>query len=131
MLMYMFDTNIFNRILDGAIDICELRGRVHFYATHIQLDELKATSNVPRRQELLAVFKEVVEEAGECSPAPTAAATLVGRRGEARRASRSPARSAASFSAGESSLSAPRGSARSATTRGTAPGPHCKAWRDR
>ena len=61
MRMYMFDTNIFNRILDGAIDIFELRGRVHFYATHIQLDELKATSNDQRRQELLAVFEEVVE----------------------------------------------------------------------
>ena len=60
MRIYMFDTNIFNRILDGAIEISGFRGRAHFYATHIQLDELKATSNVQRREELLAVFEEVV-----------------------------------------------------------------------
>ncbi|PWB81404.1 MAG: hypothetical protein C3F08_02000 [Candidatus Methylomirabilota bacterium] len=56
---YMFDTNIFNRILDGAVEIGRFRGEAHFYATHVQLDELKATSNVQRRQQLLAVFEEV------------------------------------------------------------------------
>lgn len=56
---YMFDTVIFNCILDGAVEIGRFRGETHFYATHIQLDELKATSNVQRRQELLTVFEEV------------------------------------------------------------------------
>ena len=60
MRSYMFDTNIFNRILDGAIEISRFSGKAHFYAAHIQLDELKVTSNVQRREELLAVFEEVV-----------------------------------------------------------------------
>jgi len=58
---YMFDTNIFNRILDGVelIEITKFYEKAHFYATHIQLDELKATSNTQRRQELIAIFKEI------------------------------------------------------------------------
>lgn len=57
---YMFDTNIFNRILDGVVEITKFRDKASFYATHVQLDELKATSNTKRRQELIAVFEEVV-----------------------------------------------------------------------
>lgn len=57
---YMFDTNIFNRILDGAVEISEFRGKAHFYATHVQCKELKATPNVRRREELLTIFEEVV-----------------------------------------------------------------------
>lgn len=56
---FMFDTNIFNRILDGVVDVAILRGKGHFYATHVQLDELRNTSNTQRRQELIAVFEEV------------------------------------------------------------------------
>lgn len=59
---YMFDTNIFNRILDGVhaiVEITKFHGKAHFYATHVQLDELKKTSNTQRRQELIAVFEEV------------------------------------------------------------------------
>jgi len=56
---YMFDTNIFNRILDGVVEIIKFSEKAHFYATHVQLDELKATSNTQRRQELIAVFEEV------------------------------------------------------------------------
>ena len=60
MQSYMFDTIMFNCILDGVVEISRFSGKAHFYATHVQLDELKATSNVQRRQELLAVFEEVV-----------------------------------------------------------------------
>lgn len=67
MQSYMFDTNVFNCILDGKIEICEFRARAIFYATHIQLDELTATSNIQRRQELIAVFKSIVE----CNQIPT------------------------------------------------------------
>lgn len=56
---YMFDTNIFNRILDGVVEITKFYEKAHFYATHVQLDELKATSNAHRRQELISVFEEV------------------------------------------------------------------------
>ncbi|MEW6066994.1 MAG: PIN domain-containing protein [Nitrospirota bacterium] len=58
---YMFDTNIFNRILDGVVEITKFRTKAHFCATHVQLDELKATSNTQRRQELISVFEEVSE----------------------------------------------------------------------
>lgn len=56
---YMFDTVIFNRILDGAVELNKFRDEAHFYATHIQFNELKATPNVRRREELLAVFEKV------------------------------------------------------------------------
>ena len=51
---------MFNCILDGVVEISNFRGKAHFYATHVQLDELKATSNVQRCQELLAVFEKIV-----------------------------------------------------------------------
>jgi hypothetical protein len=58
---YMFDTVVFNRILDGVLDISMLRGRARFYATHIQLDEILKTSNLERREALLAVFNKITE----------------------------------------------------------------------
>lgn len=77
---YMFDTNVFNRILDGAVEISEFRGKAHFYATHVQLDELKRTSNTQRRQELIAVFEEVTD-----TKVPTESFVLgVSRLGEAK-----------------------------------------------
>ena len=57
----MFDTVVFNRILDGAIDISALRGKGQFYATHIQRDEIGKTPNLQRRQALVGVFNRVTE----------------------------------------------------------------------
>lgn len=57
----MFDTNIFNCVLDGVVEPTKFHEQAKFYASHVQLDELKATSNTQRRQELIAVFEEVVE----------------------------------------------------------------------
>ncbi len=59
---YMFDTNVFNRILDGVISIQTLTGRVAAYATHIQCDEINNTTNPDRRAALAHVFAEVVTE---------------------------------------------------------------------
>ncbi len=59
MTSYMFDTNIFNRILDGVIELTKFYEKADFFATHIQADELKATLNTKRREELIAVFEEV------------------------------------------------------------------------
>ena len=56
----MFDTNVFNRILDGVISTQALEGRVVAYATHIQRDELRNTRNQKRRAELEKVFVDVV-----------------------------------------------------------------------
>ncbi len=63
-LPYMLDTNIFNHILDGTIDISELtKLRGEFFVTHIQLDELNATPDLQRRIELVKVFHEIYSTA--------------------------------------------------------------------
>src|SRR5258706_787597 len=56
---YMCDTNVFNRILDGAIAPESLRGPL--FATHIQRDEIGNTKDLGRRTALMAVFAEIVE----------------------------------------------------------------------
>lgn len=55
----MFDTVIFNRIVDGFLDVSVLIGKVDVYVTHIQRDELNATSNAKRRELLQKTFHEV------------------------------------------------------------------------
>ena len=56
----MFDTNVFNRILDGALSIDKLSNHVVVYATHIQRDELSNTKEPGRREALRRVFVDVV-----------------------------------------------------------------------
>jgi predicted nucleic acid-binding protein len=53
---YMFDTNVFNRILEHQLDISYFPSAAEFYVTHIQRDEIGATRNDERRRELLATF---------------------------------------------------------------------------
>jgi hypothetical protein len=56
-LPYMLDTNIFNHILDGTIDISELtKLRGEFFVTHIQLDELNATPDLQSSDGLTALI---------------------------------------------------------------------------
>jgi predicted nucleic acid-binding protein len=57
---YMFDTMIFNHILDGVFEITSFREKAHFYATHVQLDELERTPNTPKRKGLISVYEKVV-----------------------------------------------------------------------
>ena len=52
---YMFDTNIFNNILDGKVDPSLLDGKGCF-ATHVQHDEIQATTDKTRRSALEAIF---------------------------------------------------------------------------
>lgn len=59
MRRFMFDTNVFNHLLDGMAELDEFVGRAKFYATHVQIDELKKESNEARRAALLRVFEEV------------------------------------------------------------------------
>lgn len=56
----MFDTMVFNRILDGVISIQSLTGHVVAHATHIQRDEINNTQNPERRALLVQVFGDVV-----------------------------------------------------------------------
>jgi len=60
----MFDTNIFNRILDDKDEtvrtrIIESKDVHEYFITHIQPDELTATHDEKRRKGLLEVFKDV------------------------------------------------------------------------
>ena len=57
----MFDTNIFNHILDGDIDITDLADRASFCVTHIQRDELNNTKDVERRARLVRVFEAPIQ----------------------------------------------------------------------
>lgn len=58
----MFDTTVFNRILDKKISIDSLPPNIPLFVTHIQLDEIKKTSNPERREQLLDVFQKVPQE---------------------------------------------------------------------
>ncbi len=57
---FMFDTNIFDRVLDGKIDIAAIKSNKNLYATHIQLDELNAAPDLNRKGKLLKIFQQVV-----------------------------------------------------------------------
>ena len=59
-LKCMFDTNVFNRILDGELRIAEIADRMKAYTTHIQRDEISNTKNDERRTALLKTFEEVI-----------------------------------------------------------------------
>jgi hypothetical protein len=58
-LACMFDTNVFNRVLDGVVSLNALIGRVNGHATHVQRDEIGRTKDPARRQALEAVFASV------------------------------------------------------------------------
>ncbi len=49
----MLDTSLFNRVVDGAYAIDRLPRDAPFFITHIQRDELNATSNISRKMLLL------------------------------------------------------------------------------
>lgn len=57
----MLDTNVFNDLLDGKIDLAALKGRTLF-ATHVQRDEIGKTKDMQRKAELLAVFEELIPQ---------------------------------------------------------------------
>jgi rRNA-processing protein FCF1 len=57
---FMFDTNIFNRILDEKIDINNFSKKEYdYFVTHVQYDELNKTRDSERRKKLLKVFKSL------------------------------------------------------------------------
>jgi predicted nucleic acid-binding protein len=56
----MFDTNIFNSIVDGEVDLTLLDGKA-YYATHIQHDEIQATKDITRRAELESIFTFIIQ----------------------------------------------------------------------
>jgi predicted nucleic acid-binding protein len=79
-LGFVLDTNVFNRVLDRKFDVSDLPPGADLIASHIQVDELNATSDPKRREELLLVFK-----AHARTVVPTESFVLsVSRLGEAR-----------------------------------------------
>lgn len=58
MTKYIFDTNIFNRLVDGTFLLSELPSDAEFFATHIQIDELNKTKDTERRAKLFLRFVE-------------------------------------------------------------------------
>lgn len=62
-MKYMFDTNIFNEIIDGDIDINTFRGdNITCCVTHIQRDEINKTKDETRRKNLNHVFADLDSE---------------------------------------------------------------------
>ncbi len=56
---FIFDTNIFNRILDDKTEMNFISDSHTYYVTHIQLDEIKNTSDPARKRKLLDTFEDV------------------------------------------------------------------------
>ena len=58
----MFDTNVFNNLLDN-IDLLEkLPKDIKYYITHIQCDEIMATADSKRKKSLLDVFENLSDQ---------------------------------------------------------------------
>jgi hypothetical protein len=55
---WMFDTVVFNRVVEHDLDLGFLSG-VPVFVTHVQRDELKQTPDPDRRSQLLAAFHAV------------------------------------------------------------------------
>jgi len=58
MTAYILDTNVFNRLADGKVSFDAFRG-LRLAATHVQLDELRATKNPTRAAKLLSIFEKI------------------------------------------------------------------------
>jgi hypothetical protein len=59
----MFDTNIFGKILKMKSPCDLLIGKYEYFVTHVQRDELEATTSERIRNQLLTVFHGVPQNA--------------------------------------------------------------------
>ena len=66
---FMFDTNIFNHLLDGGVDP-DTFPNVLIYCTFEQYEELQKTTDIDRREKLLSFFQL-------CDPSETTISTFV------------------------------------------------------
>ncbi len=62
MKIYVVDTCLINKLVDGSVGSDELPKDGQFVASHIQLDELSKTRNTERREKLLNKFSELISE---------------------------------------------------------------------
>lgn len=56
---FMFDTHIFDKILDGQIDLSQPGVGHRLFITHVQRDEIERCKDQRRREELLRIFESV------------------------------------------------------------------------
>jgi hypothetical protein len=61
-MKFMFDTNIFNQILENSIDIKTFHNSAIFYATNIQSGEINKTSDIDKRNDLNKLFRKLVDK---------------------------------------------------------------------
>jgi rRNA-processing protein FCF1 len=61
-MKYVVDTSLINILVDGTVAINDLPSDGPFLASHIQHDELSATTNLDRKGQLLAKFTEIIDE---------------------------------------------------------------------
>ena len=63
---FMFDTNVFNDILDNQISLNSFNQKnIMLCATHVLFDELNNTKNKKRRDETLHVFETIIDSSLE------------------------------------------------------------------
>lgn len=59
----MFDTNVFNNLLDNEALLQQLPIDIKYYVTHIQHDEIMRTTDDRRRKKLLDLFNKISDHA--------------------------------------------------------------------
>ena len=63
MKKFIFDSNIFDKIVDGEVDLNDLQSEDYkYFATHIQIDELNKTTEEIRKNRLLDKFYGLSKE---------------------------------------------------------------------
>jgi hypothetical protein len=58
-MRYVADTNVFNLLLDNKMSLADLPSDSELVATPVQIDEIKQTRDVQRRDQLLRMFSMV------------------------------------------------------------------------
>ncbi len=56
---FMFDTTVFNNILDKKIDIERFPKKFNYFITHVQHDELDKTTDTKRKNKLFQIFQHI------------------------------------------------------------------------
>jgi predicted nucleic acid-binding protein len=60
MSKFIFDSNAFDKVVDGEIELKTLQNNKNqYFATHIQMDELSRTKDKIRRKNLLDIFQKI------------------------------------------------------------------------
>lgn len=61
-MRYVVDTNVFNRLVDGRIELATLPFDAELVATHVQIDEINRTTDTERRAQLFLQFAKIAPE---------------------------------------------------------------------